>query len=153
MDWYNTSTSSWECWNGTAWVTTTVPGSRYLCLLTADPVANGVVNISDTGFVEMSDTNYARQNISNGQAAGFTAVTGSPPTYPPVSSNAAAITFGGAGGFAATMTTAVGWIAMVTVSSGTAGYFLCSWALPTPILADISQTIQIGAGTLIIQDQ
>jgi hypothetical protein len=144
--WYNTTTPALEQWNGSAWTTTgitTSSASRYLALLTQDPVANGVVNLSDSGFVELTTSGYARQAVS------FTQLTSSA-TYPASTSNTGAITFGP---MSATMTLAVQWVALVSVVSGTTGLFLASWASVAPITVDISQSIQIGAGSLVLQTQ
>jgi hypothetical protein len=144
--WYNTTTPALEQWNSSAWTTTgitTSSATRYLALLTQDPVANGVVNISDAGFVECATSGYARQSVA------FTQLT-SAATYPATTSNTAAITFGP---MSATMTLAVQWVALVTVVSGTTGLFLASWAAVSPITVNISQSIQIGASSLVLQTQ
>lgn len=144
--WYNTTTAALNQWNSSAWTTTgitTSAASRWLALLTQDPVANGVVNLSDAGFVELTTSGYARQPVT------FTQLTGAS-TYPGTTSNTAAITFGP---MSASMALAVQWVALVTVVSGTTGYLLASWAAAAPIQVSISQNIQIGAGALVLQDQ
>src|ERR1700691_4567224 len=146
--WYNTTTPALEQWNGSAWTATGIglyptAATRYLALLTQDPGANGVVNLSDAGFVECATSGYARQSCA------FPVLTGSA-TYPGTVANTSAITFGP---MSATMLLPVQWVAMVTVVSGTTGYFLASWAASAPMLVSISQSIQIGAGALILQDQ
>jgi hypothetical protein len=122
-------------WNGIAWVTA---GSRYLALLTADPVAGGVVNVSDAGFLECITPGYARQAVT------FTAAA---TAYPTTSSNAALVTFGP---MTATMVLPVQWVALVTGLSGTQGLFLFSWLLAQPVQVQASQYIQISPSTLII---
>lgn len=141
MLWYNTTTSAWNQWNGSAWVSSPAPGTNYLALLIADPVAGGAVNISDAGFIELSIGGYSRQTCAFGAASAG---------YPGVCANTAVITFGP---ITTTMSEPVQWIALVTSASGTSGYFMYSWALSTPVQVDASQQIQIGIGQLVIQDQ
>lgn len=112
--------------------------TRYLALLTADPILNGAVSISDSGFVECITSGYARQSVTFGNLT---------TTYPSNLSNTNLITFT----MSSTMLTAVQWVALVTVSSGTTGWFLASWALTAPILVDASQSIQFGIGNFVIQ--
>lgn len=122
-------------WNGSAWV---LAGTRYLALLTADPVAGGVVNISDPGFLEMTTPGYSRQLVTFGQTAA---------AYPTTTSNLGLITFGP---LASTMTLPVQWVALVTGAAGTTGLFLFSWYLPASLEIQASQSIQISPGTLIL---
>jgi hypothetical protein len=138
--WVNTgSSNALNQWNGTSWVTSPAPGARYLALLTTDPVAGGAVNISDAGFVECTTSGYSRQLVtfSNASAA-----------YPSASANTNLITFGP---MSSSMLAAVQWVAMVTSSSGTSGYFLASWSLVSPVQVNATQTIQVGIGQLQLQ--
>lgn len=137
MIWVNSSSGySVNVWNGSAWVTGF--GTRYLALLTADPVAGGVVNLSDPGFFEVATSGYSRQSVTFSQAAA---------SYPTTASNTALITFGP---MSATMTLPTQWVALVTGSSGTTGLFLFSWALAAPVIVESSQSIQISAGQLVL---
>src|SRR5580698_8203931 len=63
--WVNTSSgNALNQWNGASWVTSPAPGTRYLALLNTDPVAGGVVNITDAGFTEMTTSGYSRQAVT-----------------------------------------------------------------------------------------
>lgn len=138
--WVNTgSGNALNQWNGSSWVTSPAPGTRYLALLTTDPVLGGAVNISDAGFVELTTSGYARQVATFGTANA---------AYPAASSNTNLITFGP---MTASMLAAVQWVAMVTSSSGTTGYFLASWSLAAPVQVNASQSIQVGIGQLELQ--
>ena len=143
--WYNTTASAFEGWNGTAWSTGAF-GLRYLALLTADPVLGGAVNISDTGFVELTTTGYLRQSVAFNQASS---------SYPSQASNTSLITFGP---MSISMVVPIQWVALVTTGptgepSNEAGFFLASWQLVAPVQVDASQSIQIGIGQLVIQGQ
>lgn len=113
--------------------------SRYLALLVADPVLAGAVNLSDLN--ELSIGGYSRQPVS------FNAATAG---YPGLVSNSSDITFGP---ISTTMTVPVSWAALVDVPSGTTGYYLADWNGATPMQVDASQSIQIGVGSLVLQDQ
>lgn len=140
--WYNTTAAAFEAWNGTAWVTSPAPGTRYLALLTTDPVLGGVVNLSDAGFNECQTAGYSRVAVT------FTPASAA---YPSQSSNTSVITFGP---FTSTMLVPVQWVALVTSASGTStGFFLASWALSAPIQVNASQSIQCGANQLVLQGQ
>jgi hypothetical protein len=140
--WVNTSSgNAVEQWNGTQWVTSPAPGTRYLALLTADPVLGGAVNISDAGFVECTTSGYARQSVTFSEASA---------AYPSASSNTNLVSFGP---FSATMLAPVQWVAMVTSASGTTGYFLASWNMPVALQVDTSQYIYVGVGSLLLQGQ
>ena len=140
--WVNTgSGNALNQWNGTSWVTVPAPGTRYLALLTTDPVLGGAVNISDAGFVEMTTAGYTRQQITFSNASS---------AYPSVASNSNLITFGP---MSTSMLAPVQWVALVTSSGGTTGYFLASWNLAAPIQVNASQTIQVGIGQLVLQGQ
>lgn len=121
--------------------------NRYLALLTYDPTLEPVVNLSDAGFIEYPllinsvSTAYARQPVT------FNAVTSG---YPSLVANTNVITFGP---FAQTMPNPVSWLALVTVPSGSTGYYLGNWYSPTPMQVALSQSIQIGIGELVLQDQ
>lgn len=134
---YNTGTSAFQSWNGASWVVG-VPTTRYLALLTADPVASGAVNLSDSTFIECGTSGYARQSVT---------FTNASSAYPSACSNTAVLTFT----MTATMTVPVGWAALVTVSSGTAGLFLASWQLAQAYSVNASQSIQVGIGQLVLQ--
>lgn len=137
MVWINSASSfSVNVWNGNSWVTGF--GQRYLALLTADPVAGGVVNLADAGFFEVSTPGYSRQPVVFSSAAA---------QYPTSASNTGLITFGP---MTASMTLGTQWVALVTGSSGTNGLFLFSWALPSPVQVQASQSIQVSPGTLVI---
>jgi hypothetical protein len=145
MDWYDTGNSLLKQWQpGTnTWVSSPAPGTRYIALLTADPVANGVVNVSDTGFIECSTGGYARQPVT------FSNATSS---YPSSTSNTNVLTFT----MTSTMLVSVGWAALMTVSSSAAspntnGLMLASWVLAQAYLVDASQSIQVGIGQLVLQ--
>lgn len=135
------STSTVSLWDGAAWVSVTANAQapRYLALCTADPVQAGAVLISD--LAELTTAGYSRQSIT------FTDATSD---YPSQSSNSNVITFGP---FSSSMLAPIQWAAMVTVSSGTTGYFLCSWQLVQPVQVDASQSIQVGVGQLVLQGQ
>jgi len=136
--WIDTSSgNAVKTWNGSAWVTGA--GNRFLALLSADPVAANAVNISD--LTEITTAGYSRQAITFAHSS---------TSYPSSLSNSALLTFGP---MTAGMTNAVQWAAMVTVASGTTGYFLMSWLLPTSIQVNASQVIQIGVGQLVIEIQ
>lgn len=139
--WANGTGITVEQWNGSAWVTSPAPGTRYLALLTADPVVGGAVNIADSGFVELTTSGYSRQVVTFSQATS---------TYPAVSSNTNLVTFGP---MATTMLAPVQWVALVTSASGTTGYFLASWNLAAQIQVQASQNIQLGVGQLVLQGQ
>lgn len=142
--WVNTNNNSVNQWNGSAWVTVPTPGTRYLCLLTADPVFGQAINIGDPGFVELTTSGYARQPAVFSQASA---------AYPSVSSNTALITFGP---MTASMLVPIQWVAMVTsgpAGGTTTGQFLASWNLSTPVQVNASQSIQIGVGQLVLQGQ
>lgn len=141
LAWYNTTASQFESWNGTSWVTSPVPGSRWLALLTTDPVLGGAVNISDIGFTECTTAGYARQPVTFTQASA---------AYPSSASNTSVITFGP---MSATMLVPCQWAALVTCSSGTNGLFLASWYLSQPLQCNASQFLQCGTGELIVQGQ
>lgn len=131
--WIDTSSgNAVKTWNGSAWVTS--PGARFLALLSADPVAANAVNISD--LTEITTAGYSRQSVTFSHAT---------TAYPSAASNSNLITFGP---MTAGMTQAVQWIAMVTVASGTTGYFLESWLMPTALQVNASEVIQIGIGEL-----
>lgn len=135
--WVNSSSGySINTWNGQAWVTNF--GQRWLALLTADPVAGGVVNLSDAGFSEVQTAGYARQTVTFGQASS---------AYPSTTSNVGLITFGP---MTATMTLPTQWVAMVTGSAGTTGLFLASWVITQGVLVNASQSIQISPGQLVL---
>lgn len=140
MLWYNTTTSAWNQWNGTAWTTSPTPGTTYLALLTADPVAAGAINLAD--LTELTTSGYSRQSVTWGAET--------TEAYPGVVSNTNLLTFGAMG---ANMTLAVQWAALVTSASGTStGYFLFSWNGP-PIQVTASESITIAIGALVLQDQ
>lgn len=131
--WVDTSSgNAVKTWNGSAWVTGA--GSRFLALLSADPVTANAVNISD--LTEITTAGYARQSVTFAHAS---------TAYPSAAANSGLITFGP---MSAGMTQAVQWIAMVTVASGTTGYFLESWLMPTALQVNASEVIQIGIGEL-----
>lgn len=136
--WIDTSSgNAVKTWNGSAWVTSA--GSRFLALLSADPVAAGAVNISD--LTEITTAGYSRQAVTFAHSS---------TAYPSSASNSSLITFGP---MSAGMTNAVQWVAMVTVASGSVGYFLMSWLMPTSVQVNSSQSIQIGANQLVIENQ
>lgn len=136
--WIDTSSgNAVKTWNGSAWVTGA--GSRFLALLSADPVAANAVNITD--LTEITTAGYARQSVTFAHSS---------TAYPSSLSNTNLITFGP---MTAGMTNAVQWVAMVTVASGTTGYFLMSWIMPTSVQVNSSQSIQIGVGELVIEIQ
>jgi hypothetical protein len=145
--WVNTgSGNAINQWNGTAWVTSPTPGTRYLALLTADPVNTAagtpVVNLSDAGFVELGVAGYARQIATWSSASAV---------YPSVSSNTNLVTWGP---LSASMPVPAQWVALVTSASGTAtGYILASWQLVSGVQVGASQSIQLGIGQLVIQGQ
>lgn len=146
MYWVNTNAgNAIEQWTGSTggWVTSPAPGTRYLALLTADPVLNAAVNITDVGFSELNTVGYTRQIVTFSQATA---------AYPSTSSNTNLITFGPMGN---SMLIPVQWVALVTSSSvnPTTGFMLASWNLAAPIQVNASQNIQIGIGQLILQGQ
>jgi hypothetical protein len=145
--WYNTSASEFYVWQGgppgsnSYWAAPAgqnVPGSRFIALLTADPVAGGAVNISDAGFIECATSGYSRQQVDFGPAT---------TNYPSSASNTNVLTFT----MTSSMLVAVGWAALVTVSSGSTGLFLASWVLNQSYQVNVSQSIQVGVGQLILQ--
>jgi hypothetical protein len=137
VTWINSSAGySINVWNGFTWVATF--GQRYLALLTADPVAGGVVSLQDPGFLEVQTSGYARQPVT------FTTASG---TYPSTASNTGLITFGP---MTATMVLPTQWVAMVTGSAGTTGIFLASWVIVQGVLVNASQSIQISPGQLVL---
>jgi hypothetical protein len=145
---YNTGSSTFEQWNGSAWVTPPTgafsAGSlpRYLALLTADPVAGGAVNISDAGFIELTtSTGYSRQQVTFSNATNG---------YPSSASNNSVITFEMS---LESMPVPVGWAALVTCSSGSNGLFLASWVLAQAYQVEVSQSVQVGIGQLTLQGQ
>lgn len=136
--WIDTSSgNAVKTWNGSAWVTGA--GSRFLALLSADPVAANAVNITD--LTEITTAGYARQSVTFAHSS---------TSYPSSLSNSNLITFGP---MSAGMVNAVQWVAMVTVASGTTGYFLMSWIMPSSVQVNSSQSIQIGVGELVIEIQ
>lgn len=138
LSWVDTtSTPTLKEWDGTTWSATPTPGTRYLALLTVDPVVGGAVTVAD--LVELSIDGYARVACDFANA---------PTQYPGLGENSGVVTFGPIN---ITMTVPVQWVAMVTSASGPAGQFLMSWALATPIMVNASQQIQIGIDQLIIQ--
>jgi len=138
LTWVNSASGySINSWNGSAWAVSA--GSRYVALLTADPVASSAVNISDLS--EVTTAGYARQPVTFSQAT---------ITYPSTVTNTNLITFGP---MSAGMALASQWVALVTVSSGTTGYFLDSWLLPEDVQVNASQSFQIGVGLLTMQVQ
>jgi hypothetical protein len=142
MTWVNTSSgNSVNQWNGIAWISSPAPSTRYLALLTADPVAGAAVNMTDATFVELTTSGYARQACAFNNAAN---------SYPALCQNGALITWGP---MTSTMLAPVQWVAMVTCSSGTQGYFLMSWTLVAPIQVEATQSIQVGVQELDIQAQ
>jgi hypothetical protein len=150
MVYYDTTNAQYRYWNGVAWVPTPATSNtpplpantppRYLALLTADPVAGGVVNISDPGFIECGTAGYARQPITFG-----TAFAG----YPSTTANNSVITFT----MSSTMLVPVQWAALVTdpTAGNGHGLFLASWVLAQGYTVDASQNIQVGIGQLILQ--
>jgi hypothetical protein len=146
MYWVNTSAGNVvEQWQGAAggWTSSPAAGTRFLALLTADPVFGQAVNITDSGFSECVTTGYTRQIVTFSQATA---------SYPSTSANTNLVTFGP---MASSMLVPVQWVALVTTSSLTPaqGFFLASWNLTTPIQVNVSQNIQIGIGQLVLQGQ
>lgn len=136
--WVDTSSgNAVKTWNGSAWITGA--GSRFLALLSADPVAANAVNISD--LTEITTAGYTRQSVTFAKAA---------LAYPSSAANTNLITFGP---MTAGMVNAVQWVALVNVASGTSGYFQMSWLMPTAVQVNASQVIQIGVGALVIENQ
>jgi hypothetical protein len=141
VTWVNSALSyTVMTWAGAAGWIAPYASNRYLALLTADPVAGGVVNLQDPGWLEVQTSGYARQPVAFSTAAN---------TYPTSTSNNALITFGP---MTATMVNATEWVALVTAptSAGTAGLFLFSWALVAPVAVQASQSIQISPGQLVL---
>lgn len=148
MFWVNTSAGNtvnhWEgSGTGGGWLSSPAAGTRYLALLTADPVLNAAVNITDPGFVELNTNGYTRQIATFSQATA---------AYPSTSANTNLITFGP---MISSMLIPVQWVALVTSSSiaPTTGFLLASWNLAAPVQVNASQNIQIGIGQLILQGQ
>lgn len=136
--WIDTSSgNAVKGWNGSAWVTGA--GNRFLALLSADPVAGAAVNLTD--LTEITTAGYSRQSVTFAHSS---------TAYPSSTSNTNLITFGP---MSAGMVNAVQWVAMVTVASGTTGYFLMSWLMPAAVQVNSSQVIQIGIGALVIENQ
>lgn len=136
--WIDTSSgNAVKTWNGSAWVTGA--GARFLALLSADPVAASAVSISD--LTEITTSGYSRQSVTFAHSS---------TSYPSSLSNTNLITFGP---MSAGMVNAVQWVAMVTVTSGTSGFFLMSWLMPAAVQVNASQVIQIGVGELVIEIQ
>lgn len=138
LDWINTSGSAPELytWNGTAWVAG--PATRYIALLTASPWTSG----SDGGPAELvsdlqedATAGYARQ------AVGFEAATAA---YPSEAGSSNILTFGP---YTASQPLAVQWAAMLThAATGDQGLLLYYWDLPQPQQVSVSQSIQVAAG-------
>jgi hypothetical protein len=146
MYWVNTSAGNtinqWQNATG-GWQSSPAAGTRFLALLTADPVLGAAVNISDPGFSEMVTAGYSRQIAAFSQSTA---------TYPASSANTNLITFGP---MTNSMLVPVQWVALVTIgsTSSTQGFFLASWNLVAPIQVNASQSIQIGIGQLVLQGQ
>ena len=150
--WYDTTNAVFKQWTGNAgvggtgtWVSSPAPGTRYLALLTADPVFNAAVNPQDAGFAELTTAGYARQAVT------FTAATTAQPS---LASNTAVITFT----MSSSMLVPVQWVALMTLSTTVVagapyGQFLASWNLSAPVQVNASQSIQIGIGQLVLQGQ
>jgi hypothetical protein len=136
---YSTSNNAFQAWNPVTpgWANTN-PQLRYLALLTADPVAGGAVNLSDTSFIECSTLGYARVPITFAAASA---------AYPSNAANNSVLTFT----MTSTMLVPVGWAALVTASSGNGGLFLASWILSQAYQVNASQSIQVGIGQLVLQ--
>jgi len=132
--WVNDSTSPpivYE-YNGTAWVNASTI-SLYLALLAADPTLLPANLISD--LTEITTAGYARQPVT---------MSADPGGYPGVSANTGVVTWGP---FSADMLQAAKWLALVDVSSGTAGHFRYSWQIPGQQV-EVSQVIQLGTSGL-----
>ena len=111
-------------WHQIASGVTPTAAPRYCALMYADPVANNVVNITDPGWAEISDTGYVRQSCLFNLIGGGSAYTNSPPTtsisYPALSANYNALTFGpftGNNGTGSAQT--AGWLVMLAMMHAT----------------------------------
>lgn len=130
--WINSSSGySVNSWSGSSWVTASLP---YLALLTADPT--GATTIA--GLSECTDSGYSRVQVAFGAASA---------AYPSTASNSSLLTFGP---FSVNMTLPVQWLALVTVSSGTAGLLTNTWTISSPQQVEATQTINIAAAALQI---
>lgn len=130
--WINSSASyTINSWNGSSWVTAALP---YLALLTADPTGSTMIS----QLSECSDSGYSRIQVTFGAAT---------TAYPSVSSNEFLLTFGP---FSVNMSLPCQWMALVSVSSGTAGLLTNSWTISSPQQVSATQSINIAAGALTI---
>ena len=118
-------------YNGSAWVVDN--GNRYLALLTANPA--GVTSMA--GLSEITTAGYARQQVTWGNPSA---------AYPSVLTNTNTITFGP---MSADMLVAATYMALVTVSTGTAGNIDYAWNIPAQQV-ETSQNIQIAIGQLTL---
>lgn len=120
--------------DATGIVGSTVPGSLYIALHTADPGEAGSQTTSETSY-----TNYARVGIVR-SAVGWT-LSGTSPTQV---ANAAATTFPQCGATGATLTH----FSIGKASSG-AGEIIVSAALNAPLTVSNLVTPSFSAGTLV----
>lgn len=133
-------------WNGTTWVAG--PETLYIALLTGDPSQASLATpgayaqtVADIAAVEDTTAGYARQPITFAPVAGT--------TYPAQVANTAAITWGP---YTAAQASPVQWAAMVTSPSGTTGLLKYMWTLPAPQQVNVSQSITVGAGAVILTE-
>lgn len=120
----------------------------YLALLTANPDTSGsgggpADSISD--LVEDITSGYARQPIT------FSQITQSNATEEPAqTANTGNVTFGP---YSANQLTPVPWAALVTVLTGNTGLLLYTWQLDTVEQVPVSDSIQIPAGDLVLDQE
>lgn len=131
--WINTSSgNSVNEWNGAAWVVAQATG--FLALLTADPTGQTTIS----GLQEVTTSGYARQPVTFNPAT---------TAYPSQATNSGLIVFGP---FTANMTIATQWLALVTVLTGNVGFLLNTWTLQSPQQVLATQSIDVAAGSLIL---
>jgi hypothetical protein len=114
----------------------TSPRTTYLALLIADPTQeDGSYDM--TALAEVSTPGYARQQVV------WTAPSGAPMT----TANNALLFYGP---FAADMTDAASFAALVTSASGTTGTVIYAWPIDSPLQAATNESLQIAAGALTL---
>lgn len=173
QSWYNTGSSTLMSYRGDVpynsaqWVASSSMG-LYIALLTATPFAvattaipgNPAVYPSDITPIELTTAGYTRLAVTFGPTGVVTGstVANSNPGYPaPVANNGSngvlgqSLTFGP---MSANMAVPVQWAALIisNVASGSTGWLRYYWTLNTPQQVNISQSIVIPIGSLVLDE-